>query len=113
MYALLLSENLGLRLNIIAEKVLRKGEVGLSHRIMYCSYLDYEKMFTDRVAVHLQKDVSDDNNGCLLNPRFIPDQHKEQWELFRAKHMHLNMYELVWNDLYKETELNDKKDLER
>ena len=70
-----------------------------NHHPEYDGEINCEKMFADRVAVHLQKDIADGGNGWLLNPRFIPEQFKVQWDSFKSKHMDLNMYELVWNVL--------------
>ena len=58
--------------------------------------INCEKMFAARVAVHLQKDLPDGRNGWALDPRFFPEQARVQWEMFREKNKHLNMYELVW-----------------
>ena len=98
----------------LARDAIKAGHLELeNYNLEFHGDIDYDKMFTNKVAVHLQEDAPDDDDGWLLNPGFIPDQCKEQWKLFRAKHTHLNLYELVWNDLLKETELNQRKDLER
>ena len=64
---------------------------------------DCEKMFVDRLSVHLQKDPSDGENGWLVDPIFIPEPNRAQWELFRNRNKHLNMYELVWNTISVES----------
>ena len=70
-----------------------------NHHPEYKGHLECEKMFADRLAVHMQKDPPDLDGGWLLDPRFIPAQCRTQWEIFREKHRHLNMYALVWNPM--------------
>ena len=66
------------------------------HHPEFTGVLGLDKMFVDRVAVHLQKDPLDDANGWDLNPCFIPETYKGQWEAFRKAHQHLDMYDLAY-----------------
>ena len=82
----------------LARDAIKAGHLELeNHHPEFQGKIDCEKMFADRLAVHLQKDLPDEGNGWLLNPRFIPEQNTVQWEMFRNRNKHLNMYELVWN----------------
>ena len=84
----------------LASEAIKAGHLEReNHHPEYHGEIDPEKMFADRLAVHLQKDKPDGGNGWLLNPKFIPDQYKDQWKTFREKNEHLNMYDLVWNKL--------------
>ena len=84
----------------LASDAIKAGHLELeNHHPQFHGEIDCEKMFANRVAVHLQKDAADDGNGWLLNPMFIPDQYKQQWETFRRKNEHLNLYDSVWNKL--------------
>ena len=88
----------------LAQDAIKAGHLELEdHHPEFQGKIDSEKMFADRLAVHLQKDLPDDGNGWLLNPRFIPEQNRVQWEEFRNKNKHLNMYELVWNIISPES----------
>ena len=87
-------------LMLLARDAIKAGHLEReNHHPEFHGDIDCNKMFADRLAVHLQKDLPDEGNGWLLDPRFIPDEYKGQWELFRTKHMHLNMYRLVWKVL--------------
>ena len=84
----------------LAVDAIKAGHLELeNHHPEYEGTLDCNKMFTDRVAVHLQKDEPDAGNGWLLDPKFIPEQYRDQWDCFKRKYIHLNLYELVWNVL--------------
>ena len=45
-----------------------------NHHPEFDGELDCDKMFADRVAVHLQKEQPDGMNGWSLNPKFIPEK---------------------------------------
>lgn len=84
----------------LATDAIRAGHLEReNHHPEYEGDIDCKKLFTDRVAVHIQKDKPDGGNGWLLNPRFIPHQYKAQWETFREKNKHLDMYDLVWKNV--------------
>ena len=86
----------------LAQDAIKAGHLELeNHHPEFHGQIDYEKLFADRVAVHLQKDSPDGGNGWLLDPRFIPGQYREQWEAFRQKHRHLDMYTLVWDYIHR------------
>ena len=88
----------------LAVDAIKAGHLELeNHHPEYDGVLDCDKMFTDRVAVHLQKDKPDAGNGWLLDPRFIPEQYRVQWECFKQKNRHLNMYKLVWDVINNKT----------
>lgn len=50
------------------------------------------KLFVDRVCVHVQKDPTDGRSGWQVDPRFIPRDLSQQWEEFRNRWGHINLY---------------------
>ena len=82
----------------LAVDTIKAGHLELeNHHPEYDGALDCDKLFTDRVAVHLQKDEPDGAHGWSLDMKFIPEQYRDQWDNFKVKNMHLNLYEVVWN----------------
>ena len=82
----------------LAGDAIKAGHLELeNHHPEYDGTVDCDKLFTDRVAVHLQKDDPDGAHGWSLNMKFIPEQYKDLWDNFKVKHMHLNLYEIVWD----------------
>ena len=77
-----------LQLNELAMDAIRAGhlEVENHHPEYKRGHVEVEKLFTDRIAVHLQKDPRDEAGGWDLNPKFIPVTYKTQWGIFKQEH---------------------------
>ena len=82
----------------LAGDAVKAGHLELeNHHPEYDGSVDCDKLFTDRVAVHLQKDDPDGAHGWSLDMKFIPEQYRDSWDCFKVQHMHLNLYEIVWD----------------
>ena len=100
------------RLIELADRAIKAGHLEQEdHHPEFKGVLQVDKMFADRVAVHLQKDVPDRVNGWGLNPKFIPDAHKDAWNTFKSKHEHINMYEnVLWRASLTDSDFEAFKD---
>lgn len=63
--------------------------------------VEHEKLFVDRLSVHLQKDERDDMGGWAIKHYFIPAEYKVEWEAFKAKYEQINLNEQVWDVVIK------------
>ena len=64
------------------------------HPEFHGSQVDASKLFCDRLAVHLQKDVSDGVGGWNVNEKWLPTELIPQWRAFREKHCHINLQQV-------------------
>ena len=55
--------------------------------------VDVDKLFVDRLSVHLQKDPPDEQNGWGINLIFIPLQYRDEWTSFVESHGKVNLYQ--------------------
>ena len=58
--------------------------------------VDTCKLFTDRISVHMQKEKPDKIGGWDINPAFIPDKYKTDFDAFRQGWGHLDLYKLAY-----------------
>ena len=74
------------------------------YALAQCDRVDEKKLIVDRLAVHLQKDPVDKQNGWEINLAFIPTEYRRDWDEFKRTHNH--------KDLYDECLYRAKKELE-
>ena len=58
--------------------------------------VDTNKLFADRLAVHLQKDDKDTIRGWGVREVFIPIEYKRLWKHFRASYAHIDLNEQAY-----------------
>ena len=54
--------------------------------------VNVQKLLVDRLSVHLQKDVVDAEYGWQVDLKWIPKRYLKDWEDFKQKHKHINLY---------------------
>ena len=77
-----------LQLDQLAIDVIKAGHLELeTHHPEYKGgNIEIDKLFVDRIAVHLQKDPCDNAGGWELNLKFIPNDYITQWQIFKKYH---------------------------
>ena len=75
-----------------------------NHHMNYEGELDINPklLFADILSVHCQKNPPDSSGGWDINPIYVPKVFKDDWEAFKSKYQHLDLYELVWNPVQLE-----------
>ena len=62
--------------------------------------VDVQKLFVDRIAVHLHKDKRDELSGWDVGSEFIPTEYKDIWHNFKALYGHVDLYDEVFKTLH-------------
>ena len=58
--------------------------------------LDKDKLFADRISVRLQKeDPVPEAKGFDVDDKWIPDDCAAEWEAFKQKYAHINLYSFI------------------
>ena len=54
--------------------------------------VDTNKLFVDRVSVHVQKDPNDGELGWGVAKQWIPKEYQKAWSMFKNEHKHNDLY---------------------
>ena len=54
--------------------------------------LNLERLFCDRLSVHIQRDPIDRQKGWGVDRAFVPPDSLQEWDAFKKKNKHVNLY---------------------